>query len=206
MRPALGRKFIKGVFGIDAAFDGVIAHADVALREPQRLTHGDGDLKFDDVQSRDFRGNGMLDLDAFVDFQEVEIALFIDEEFDGAGIGVMGGFGDADGSLAHFLAKVLEFCLDERGGRLFDQFLVAPLDGTIALAQMNNIAPAVAEDLKLNVVAVLDVSLNVNAGISEGLFCLAPRGVITFHERNVVMERAHFRVRRRPAMALIITG
>ncbi len=70
-----------------------------------------------------------------VDFQEIVIALVIDQELDRAGIGVMGHFGDAHGGLAHFFAQVLEFAVDERGGRFLDQLLVAPLDGAIAFAQ-----------------------------------------------------------------------
>ena len=52
-------------------------------------------------------GDGMLDLDAGVDFQEIEILLLVDEEFDGAGVGVAGGFDQPHGGFAQLFADVL---------------------------------------------------------------------------------------------------
>ncbi len=52
---------------------------------------------------------GCSTLDALVDFEKVKAAVVVDDEFDGAGIGVMGEFGDADGGgLAHFVAELAD--------------------------------------------------------------------------------------------------
>ena len=47
---------------------------DVFLAERQRLAGGDADLRLDQVDAGDHFGHGMLDLDAGVHFDEVEIA------------------------------------------------------------------------------------------------------------------------------------
>jgi hypothetical protein len=51
-------------------------------------------------------------------------------------------------------------------------FLVAALDGAIALAQMDDAALVVAQNLDFDVVRVLDEFFDVNAGIAKGLFRL----------------------------------
>ena len=49
----------------------------------------------------------------------------------------------------------------------------------------------IAEDLKFDVVRVLDEFLDVNAGIAESFFRFGAGGVIAFDERNVVVGHAH---------------
>ena len=61
---------------------------DVVLRERQRLAGGDADLRLDQVDAGDHLGHRMLDLDAGVDLDEVEVVVLIDEELDRAGVGV----------------------------------------------------------------------------------------------------------------------
>ena len=85
-----GAEAVKGVFGVDAAFDGMAGVADFALGNADGFTGGDEDLEFDEVSAGDFFGDGVFDLDAFVDFEEVEVAFVVDDEFDGAGVGVLG--------------------------------------------------------------------------------------------------------------------
>ena len=46
---------------------------DVVLLERQRLAGGDADLRLDQVDAGDHLGHGMLDLDAGVDLDEVEV-------------------------------------------------------------------------------------------------------------------------------------
>jgi len=68
-------ELIEGVFGIDAAFDGVAFELDVALGMAQGFAHGNHDLIANEVDAGDFLGDGMLDLDAFVDLKEVKVAV-----------------------------------------------------------------------------------------------------------------------------------
>ncbi len=169
----------------------------VALGMLQRLARGEQNLVADQVNAGDFLGHGMLDLDALVDFQEIEIALVIHDEFDGAGIGVMGGFGDSDGGFAHFFAQFPEFVFEQGRGSFLDDFLVAALDGAIAFAQMDDAALMVAENLDFDVVRVFDEFLDVNAGIAEGFFRLGAGGVKAFHRGKCHCARRACRVRRR---------
>ena len=72
----------------------LIAQAD--LRIGQRPALGDEDLRLDHVEAGDLLGDGVLDLDARIDLDEVELAAVdIDEELDGAG--VVEPHGPADG-------------------------------------------------------------------------------------------------------------
>jgi hypothetical protein len=65
----------------------------------------------------------------------------IDDEFDGAGVGIAGGFDQADGGFAHGLAI---FGREVGGGAFFNQFLMAPLGGAFAFEQMDGIAVVAA--------------------------------------------------------------
>src|SRR5687767_9967925 len=72
-------KIVEWIFRIDAALDRVSAENHVLLRETQRFAHRDHDLLLHEVDTRDLLGDRMLDLDAFVDLEEIEIALVVDD-------------------------------------------------------------------------------------------------------------------------------
>src|SRR4051794_39278814 len=73
-----------GVFGVDAAFDGGAALDDVVLLEAQLLARGDADLLAYEVNAGDEFGDGVFDLDARVEFDEVELVVLVNEELAGA--------------------------------------------------------------------------------------------------------------------------
>src|SRR2546427_12870410 len=81
--------------------------------------------------------------------------------------------------------------IDEGGGALFDDFLVAPLDGTIPFPQMNNVAFAITEYLKFDVVGVLDIFFDVNTRIPECFFSFRAGSMIPFDQGNIIMGYAH---------------
>ena len=56
---------------------------------------------------------------------------------------------------------------DAGRGRLFDDFLVTPLQGAVALAQVDEIFMLVREHLNLNVARMLKVFLQVHRGIGK---------------------------------------
>jgi hypothetical protein len=87
MRPARGNEGL-GVLGIDAAFDGVAAKVHGPGGVVELFARGDANLGLDQVHAGDHLGDGMLDLDARVHLDEVEGAVFVHQEFDGAGVGV----------------------------------------------------------------------------------------------------------------------
>ena len=78
-----------------------------------------------------------------------------------------------------------------RRGRLLDQLLVAALDRAVALAELDDVAVRVAEDLDLDVARVGEVALQVDRAVAEEALPLAARGV----------ERAAARPRGRDAEA-----
>ena len=51
--------------------------------------------------------------------------------------------------------------------RLLDELLVAPLDGAVALAEMDDVAVTVREDLHLHVARVVEVALDVHGRVRE---------------------------------------
>ena len=90
------------VLRVDAAFDGVSVEADVLLAERQRRAGGDPDLLDHQIEPGDHLGDGVLDLEAGVHLDEVELASLV-KKFDGADAaiaeiahGLGHGFADAD--------------------------------------------------------------------------------------------------------------
>ena len=67
----------------------------------QLLTGGNADLQVHQVESGDQFGDRMFHLQARVHLEEVEVALLVNQELDGAGVGVVGGLRDPDGDFAH---------------------------------------------------------------------------------------------------------
>ena len=74
----------EGVLRIDAAFDGVAGEDDVFLVEADGAAGGDADLLAHDVDAGDRFGHRMLDLQARVHLDEIELAVLV-QELDGAG-------------------------------------------------------------------------------------------------------------------------
>ena len=138
----------------------------------QRFAHCEHDLVAHEVDPGHFFRDGMFHLDSLVDLEEIVIAAVIDDELHRAGVGIMGGFSDAHGRLADFIAQFAELVVQQRRGGFFDQFLVAPLHRAVALAQMDDATLIVAQDLNLDMVRILDVFFDIDAGIAERLFGL----------------------------------
>ena len=83
-----GRERVR-ILGIDAALDGVAANVD-RLRDHlrERMPGRDQNLALHQIDAGDRFRNRMLHLNARVHLDEIEIAFFVHQEFDGAGIGV----------------------------------------------------------------------------------------------------------------------
>ena len=96
-----------------------------------------------------------------VHFHEVELAILVEQELDGAGIFVVDSLGGEHAKLAHVCALLIR----ELGrGRDFNQLLVAPLDRAVAFEQMDDVAVLVAQHLYLDVARVDDrLSMNTSA-------------------------------------------
>ncbi len=72
--PGDGMKPLRRVLGIDADLDGMAAAAMSSWRDAQRLAAGDADHLAHQVDAGDELGHRMLDLDAGVHLDEVEVA------------------------------------------------------------------------------------------------------------------------------------
>ena len=113
---------------------------------------GDADLRLDQVDAGDHFGHRMFDLDAGVHFDEVEVVVLVDDELDGAGVGVVGRLDQPHGRFAH---RLRESCRGRFGaGAFFDQLLVAALRRAIAFPQVDHVAVVVGQDLHFDVARV----------------------------------------------------
>src|SRR5206468_1312465 len=71
---------VAGVLGVDPALDGGPFQLNVALTVAHGLAACDPDLLLDDIDAGHHFGDGVLDLNAGIDLDEVEAALAIHEE------------------------------------------------------------------------------------------------------------------------------
>ncbi len=146
---------------------------DLLLRERQGPALRDENLPAYEVQPGDELGDRMLDLQARVHLQEREVATCIYDELDGAGVGVAERAAHRQRRRGHARAHVRR---QRRGRRLFDDLLMAPLDRALALAQVNQVAVLVAEDLELDVAWLGDQLLEQQRRVAKSRQRLAPRG------------------------------
>ena len=106
----------------------------------------------------------MLDLKPRIHLEEIEVAILVDDELDGAGGIVADGLGERHRLRPHRRAGL---GVDERAWRLFDHLLVAALDRAFALAEMDDVAVLVAKHLDLDVARLLDIFLDEHAVVAE---------------------------------------
>ena len=125
----------------------------------------------------------MLDLDARVHFDEEPLLrLHVVEELYGAGIVIANVFCEAG---CGFAEVFFEVAFEVDGGGDFDDFLVAALDGAIALVEVDDVSVLVAEDLHFDVFGALDVALEEDGVVSEGIL----RFFLGFFEAGLELGR-----------------
>ena len=159
VRPEGGRGVLRG----DPALQRRAARADAVLGEAElgeRRPAADQELRAHEVDVRDLLGDRVLDLDARVHLDEHVLARGrVDEELHRAGVHVADGLGEAHGVGAQAVA---DRRVEVRGRRELDHLLVAPLDGAVALEQMDDVPLAVGQDLHLDVPRADDRLLQVD--------------------------------------------
>ena len=132
--------------------------------EAQSFAARDRDLLSDKIDAGDRLGDRMLDLDPRVHLEKVEgIAFIVDEELDRTGAAI----GQAGREAHRRLVQRAQRRRQTRRRRFLDELLVAPLYGAVALAQVNDLSVAVAEDLHFDMAAARDEPLQVDAGVAE---------------------------------------
>ncbi len=130
----------------------------------------------------------MLDLQPGVHLQEVEVAVLVDDELDGARRLVIHGLGERHRLRAHVFAGGL---VEERRRRFLDHFLVTPLQRAFALVEVHSVAMAVGHDLDLDVPRFLDEFLDEDLVVTETRAGLVRGTFETVAAFSVVAGDAH---------------
>jgi len=130
----------------------------------------------------------MLDLQAGVHLHEIELAGRIEQELDRARARVADLARHRSRRQPHALAQ---HRIDGRRGRLFDDLLVPPLHGAIALAEMHDVARRVGEHLDLDVPRFDDGPLEDQPSVAERLRSLGGRAAQRAGQRVRICDPAH---------------
>ena len=107
----------------------------------------------------------MLDLDPRVHLHEIEPPILVEKKLHGPGIPIVDGLGHLDGHTSEFAPEPV---IHGRRWSLFDELLIAPLDGTIPLAQRDGPAALVRQNLDFDMPGLEEETLDVQPGVSEG--------------------------------------
>src|SRR4051794_29113508 len=114
----------------------------------------------------------MLDLQSRIHLHEVEaFSVFFGDELDRAGADIRDGARRRDRCLADIEPPLGG---KPRRRRLLDDLLVPALDRAVALEQMDDIAVAVAEDLRLDMARAFQIAFEQYGVVAERAFRLAP--------------------------------
>src|ERR1051325_9722805 len=132
---------------------------------------GDPDLLAHQIEAGDRLGHRMLDLEARVHLDEVELA-GLPEELDRAGAAIAHLRHRPGDDPAHPVALLGR---DHRRGRFLEDLLMAALKRAVALAEMDRIALAVAEDLELDVARIAEILLDIDGVVAERALRLGAR-------------------------------
>ena len=162
----VGRVFRRhtGLYRVPVGADrGLVAEADFRVAERRALR--DENLRLDEVVPGDDLRDRVFDLNPRVDLDEIKRAgLDIDEELDGAGVVDPGGATHFEG---RFQNAVADLRVEVRRRGEFDDLLVPPLNGTVAVEQVDEAAVPVAEQLHLDVLGPLDELFEEHAAVAE---------------------------------------
>ena len=158
------------------------------LGERQLLAHRHLELPGHEILAGDRLGHGMLDLQAGVHLQEVEGAVGAQQELDRAGAAIADGAGGRDGGGTHAPAQV-----GRHGGRgrFLDHLLVAALHRAVALAEMDDVAVGVGEDLDLDVARVDHGLLEDQLARAEGALGFGARRADRLQKVGVALDQPH---------------
>ena len=161
--------------------------ADVALLDRQGRARGDADLLVDEVDAGDHLRHRMLDLDAGVHLDEVELAVLV-EELDGAGAAILQVLHRLGADIADALAHL---DIEGRRGAFLPDLLVTALERAVALAEMDGVALAVAQHLDFDVAGLFEVFLDIDCVVAEGGFRLGSRRLKGVNEVRLGPRHLH---------------
>jgi len=155
------------------------------------------DLQFDEIQSSHGFCDRMLDLDSRIHFEEIEVALRIDEKLAGPRPLVADRLRRTNGRLSHHSTLPIRH---PESRRFFDELLMPPLNRTFSFAEMNDVSMAVSEDLDFDVARTGQEFLEVDCVVAEGGLRFARRAFERGLEFGFILDSTH------PAPATARTG
>ena len=131
--------------GVNPTFDDRALHRDARLRKSGQADACRGtDPPFDKVDEGEHLADRVLDLKADVHLHEPEVPVRVAQEFKRARARIADG---ADGVRHGGKERCARLAVDRRGRGFLEQLLVAALDGAVALAEADDMAFLVGEDL-----------------------------------------------------------
>ena len=137
----------------------------IFLHDFQGLAGSNANLGANKVNAGNGFCNAVLYLNTGVDFHEVEFVVGkVEQEFHCTDVGVVDALGGFDCQPADTVAHVLG---KGNGRGFFQQFLIAALEGTFTLAQMQDFTVVVGDNLHFDVTGALDVMLEVVFGLGD---------------------------------------
>ena len=110
----------------------------------------------------------MFYLQTGIHLQKIEILILVHHKFQCSGTIITDSLTRLHSYLQHFLTG---FFFHKRRRRFFNHFLVTPLNGTFAFAQMDHITVFISHNLHLNMVRILYIFLYINRIITERSTC-----------------------------------
>ena len=161
------------IFSVDTALNRVTLDLNVALTITKFFACGNANLFLNQINTGDELCDRVFHLNTGVHFNEVELTVFVEElkRACAAVADLAAAFGTALSDLFNRAAGNAD------GRRLFDDFLVAALHGTVAFTEPNRIAEVVGENLNLNVTWVFKEFFQINRVVAESGFCFLLGGV-----------------------------
>ena len=160
----------------------------LSLLQRQGLARGDLQLPLHEVQARDHLGDRVLDLQPRVHLHEVEAAVLVGDELDGAGAHVAHGLGGGHRGVAHGLAPGGRHA---GRGRFLQHFLVAALHRAVTLEQVDAVALGVGKDLDLDVARAGEVFLDQHPVVAERGLGFALAGSEGRGEVGALLDHTH---------------
>ncbi len=169
-----GLEVLQRILGVDTHFHGRAVQLRLEIRQVRAFAGGDLQHPLDQVQTGDRLGDRVLNLQAGIHFQEIELVpVGVVDVFHGTGGAVIHRLPKGDGRIQHFLAGVGR---QVRGRGFFHHFLVPALQGAVPFAQGNHIACAIAEHLHFHMAGPGDEALQEHAAVVEETLALAAHG------------------------------
>ena len=160
---------------------------EVVLGERQGLPFGDSNLHLDQIDTRHHLGDGVLDLNSCVHLQKVRLAVFVDQELQGARVHVADLLRKSHRQRSHALAQIL----GHEGRRAFlDDLLVAPLYRALALEEMDGVSVHVGENLDFDVPRFQDRLFDVEAVVAKSTLRFASGTVDTRFELVGLLDQS----------------